>query len=565
MLGLLKYAHRTRGKLESRGFDRAAAEPEKTQRRLLLDLLGKNAATRFGRAHGFAGIRCRADFQKQVPVRGYEDFRPYINRLIIGEKAVLTKADPLMLTMTSGTTSEPKYIPVTPESQARNASLMRQWLFRAEQDHTGLTACSSVGIVSRAIEGRTAAGLPFGSASGVIYKNIPWFIRRAYAVPYAVSEIEDYDERYFLLVRFAVAQRVSLIATPNPSTLLRLARVCADRQEDLIRAVYDGTTGINNRSGVFAELAAMLRPDPQRAATLTRIVAEKGFLRPAECWPDLRLIGCWLGGSVGAQAGQLAEFYGSVPLRDLGLMASEGNMTLPFEDHTSAGILALQNNYYEFIPEEESESEQPVCLSAGELEPGRRYSILLTNAAGLYRYRLNDIVEVRGFYRRAPLIAFIRKAGEMANITGEKMHANHLLEAFGRVCRKFGLKIGQFRAAPDVRCVRYEIYLELQQKFSPARLLSELDRVLRQVNIEYSQKRRSGRLGAPRLHLMKSGWADELLRRHIADGKRDTQYKPRILCSAPAPEDAPFIRQTVEMAEAEVAKPAAAAGVFGNG
>jgi hypothetical protein len=466
MLKLLKFAHQLRGKLESRSLDRAATEPEKTQRRFLLDLLKKNAESQFGRLHKFSEIRSENNFRKQIPVRDYEDFRPFINRIIKGEQSVLTKENPFMFTMTSGTTAEPKYIPVTRHSQALNSSLMCQWICRAESDHKGLTSQPVVGIVSRAVEGFTASGLPYGSASGLIYKNIPWFIRRAYAVPYAVSEISDYDERYFIAARFALAASVSFVGTPNAGTLLRLAEICKDRQEELIRAIHDGTPGVelNNQPEILAELKAMLKPNPKRAKELSRIITKSGFLRFADCWSNLRLVGCWLGGSVGIQTGKLAEHFGNVPLRDLGYMASEGSFTLPFEDKTSSGILALENNFYEFVPEEEIDSAQPATLLAGELEIGKRYEILLTTAAGLYRYKINDIVEVTGFYRRAPLVSFVRKAGEMANITGEKMHVNHIIQAVESAGKKFNLKIELFRAAPNFDECLYEIYLEPEEK-----------------------------------------------------------------------------------------------------
>lgn len=564
MLRLLKYAHQLRGKFESRALDAAANRPEKIQKEFLLNLLQKNAESRFGKAHGFSEIRSENNFRTQVSIRDYEDFRPFINRIIKGEQSVLTKENPIMFTMTSGTTDEPKYIPVTRQSQAFNSSLMRQWLYRAECDHRGLTGAASVGIVSRAIEGLTASGLPYGSASGVIYKNIPWFIRRAYAVPYAVSEIEDYDARYFMLARFALEARVSFIATPNPTTLLRLAQVCADNQERLIRAVHDGTTGFetNRQPEIFGALSATFKPNPQRAKQLACVVADFGCLRPIGCWPGLKLIGCWLGGSVGFQARRLAAFFGNVPLRDLGYMASEGNFTLPFSDDTSSGILAVQNNYYEFIAEEELECENPKVLSASELETSQRYGILLTTAAGLYRYRINDIIEVAGVYRQTPVISFIRKAGEMANITGEKMHANHFVRAFESVCSKFKLEIEQFRAVPNFDECRYEIFLEPKKNISSQYLcewiLPAIDEELQQVNIEYEQKRKSGRLAAPRLYQMTRGWAAEGLRRHIAAGKRDTQYKPPVLCAERQSLDYPFIADIIET---KISK-TAAKGVF---
>lgn len=551
ILKLLKIANRLRGKFESALLDSAASAPQAAQREFLLKTLRRNAESAFGVEHNFACIRTESDYRKLVPVRDFEAIRPFVKRALTGEHDVLTKDEPFMFTMTSGTTGEPKYIPVTHESQSHNSSLMRQWLYRAQLDHPRLMEHASVGIVSRAIEGYTSSGLPYGSASGLIYKNIPWLIRRAYAIPYLVSELHDYDERYFVAARFALSRRVSFIATPNASTLLRLAQVCAQHQERLIRAIHDGTLGLDGpeQRETCARLAEGLTPDGARAAELERIVDRKGFLRIGDCWPDLKLIGCWIGGSAAAQVKKLAAHYGAVPIRDLGYLASEGRITVPFKDETPAGILALRSSYYEFIPDEEADAEQPSVWSAHELEAGKRYSILLTTAGGLYRYKINDIVEVTGFYRRAPLLAFIRKGGEMTNITGEKMHVNHFTQAMAEVSRSFNLAVEQFRVVPDFEASRYEIYLELDGDVPREMLRDEIipaiDRQLAEANVEYDQKRKSGRLEAPCLHLMSKGWSEKSLRRHVAAGKRDTQYKWRILCAERKPEDAEFISETI--------------------
>jgi GH3 auxin-responsive promoter len=559
MPSLLKNTIRLRGRISSLALDHAASEPARAQREVLLKVLSRNADTVFGREHGFAALKTEADYRRRVPVNEYENLRPYVKRIVAGEKAVLTKSAPFMMTMTSGTTGEPKYIPVTRESQEHNSGLMRQWLYRALLRHPEFLDQASVGIVSRAIEGYTPSGLPLGSASGLIYKNIPWLIRRAYAVPYLVSELHDYDERYFLSARFALAARVSFIATPNPSTLTRLAALCIEHQEKLIRAIHDGTTGIDAplQREVCARLAAGLKPDPQRARNLAQVVEQRGFLRLADCWPDLKLIGCWTGGSVRAQARKLPAHFGDTPLRDLGYLASEGRITVPFQDQTSSGILALRSGYYEFIPEDEADSPAPSLLSSHELEKGSRYSILLTTTGGLYRYKINDIVEVTGHYRRAPLVAFIRKGGEMTNITGEKMHVNHFIQAMDEVRRRFDLDIEQYRAIPDFAASRYEIYLELERaaplEMLRDEVLPELDRQLARVNVEYDQKRQSRRLDAPCLHLMARGWADAALRRHVAAGKRDTQYKWRILCPEQSPENLKSIVDTIEIEAHETA------------
>jgi hypothetical protein len=455
--------------------------------------------------------------------------------------------------MTSGTTGEPKFIPVTRESQKLNSSLMALWLHRALKDHPGLMDHSSIGIVSQAIEGHTGSGLPYGSASGLIYKNIPWLIRRTYAVPYEVSELHNYDERYFVAARFALARRVSFMATPNPSTLIRLAQTCTAHGARLVRAIYDGTLGIDSpiQQGICAELATKLHPDRARAKALESIIDRTGRLRPADCWTDLKLIGCWLGGNSGMQSRKLQTFFGAVPLRDLGYLSSEGRVTVPLSDNTPSGILAIRNGFYEFIPEESAEAIDPQVLLSHELQQGKRYSILLSMSNGLYRYKINDIVEVTGFFREAPLLAFIRKGGEMANITGEKMHANHLMQAIDEVIHRFDLAIGHFRASPDFDACRYDIFMELEQNVSFALLrdqvLPELDKILARVNIEYAQKRQSQRLAAPILHLMKDTWVAMCFQRHIAASKRDTQYKWQILVPERREEDIISIASTIEI------------------
>lgn len=550
---LVKTLIRMKGYGLARKLDRAAEHPQAAQNTFLLRLMKTNANTAFGRDHGFATIRTEADYRRQVPIRDYEGLRPYVNRIIAGEQAVLTAAAPSMLNMTSGTTGEPKYIPVTPESMRRASGFSLEWIYRALQDHPSFLDGAFVGIVSRAIEGRTPSGLPYGSASGMLYQRIPGPIRSTYAIPYAVSEIKDYDRRYFVAARLALARRVSYIGTPNPSTLIRLAETAIRNAEAIVRAIHDGTTGTDlpDQPELAEKLAALMKPEPGRARVLAEVAERKGALLPADCWPDLKLIGCWLGGSVGVQARRLPEYYGDAPMRDLGFLASEGHFTLPNRDHTASGILSLNGNYYEFIPEASLDDPNPPVLSSHELESGVNYAILLTTPGGLYRYDIHDIVQVTGFYRNAPLLAFIRKGRDMTSITGEKMHVNHLLLALEEVRRRYDVSvIEQFRVVANVGARRYEIYAEFKGEVARDLLRDEviphLDRALAGVNVEYAEKRRSRRLAPPCLHLMRPGWAEDEVLRAAGAGKRDIQYKWRILCAEPSEEDAGAILYTLE-------------------
>lgn len=194
VLALRDWRHR-------RAFDDATRDPEEAQRRVLRHIIGRNRSTAFGQDHAFGDVRSPGDYARRLPIREYEALRPYVDRLLAGETNVLTDEPPLMFATTSGTTGEPKHIPVTRGWARSMAGLMRLWALRAVSDHPGLLAHRILAIVSPAVEGRTPGGLPFGSMSGLTYARLPWLIRRQHVLPYAAALIRDYDTRYFLMAR----------------------------------------------------------------------------------------------------------------------------------------------------------------------------------------------------------------------------------------------------------------------------------------------------------------------------------------------------------------------------
>jgi hypothetical protein len=534
---LLKASLRARVWAERRRFEDATRHPELAQARVLDRLLRRNAATRFGHDHGFGTIARPAEYTCRVPIRDYEGFRPYVARIVAGEADALTAEAPVMFTTTSGTTGEPKLIPVTPSWRDEMAALMRLWTFYALRDHPGLLDDRILTMVSPAIEGTTATGIPFGAMSGLAYQRLPWLVRRKHVLPYAVTLIADHDTRYFVTMRLALARDVSSVGTPNPSTLIRLAETASSRAEEIVRAIHDGVLGVPDfaihghgaasPATVRRELGAGLRPERARAAFLEKTLGSSGT---GSCWPGLTLVACWLGGNAGVLARRLGPYYGThVPLRDLGLIASEGRLTLPLEDRSAAGVLAVHTTFFEFIPEGRSDDPTPPTLLAHELEDGERYYIILSGGNGLYRYDLNDIVEVRGFHERTPKVAFVRKGRDMVSITGEKLHLNQIQEAIRDAEQKTGVEIWQFRLIPDVEQSRYDLLVELAHPAEPAAGLAgfgrAVDQALGALNIEYAAKRASRRLGPPRLHVMRRGWAERLCRAEFHQGRRDHQHK----------------------------------------
>lgn len=523
-----------------RAFEQATRDPERAQLAVLRSLLRDHADTAFGREHHFATVGSAADYAHRVPVRDYEAIRPYVSRITAGEPRVLTRDAPLMFAATSGTTGEPKLVPVTPGSARATAALMRLWTFYALRDHPDMLDHDILTIVSPAVEGVAPGGLPYGAMTGLTYQRLPWLVRRRHALPYAVTLIRDHETRYAVALRLALARSISSVGTANPSTLLRLAETAARRGAELVRAIHDGTLGFDDvepvpHAGLTARelrstLDAAAHADPTRAAFLDGVIERRGQLRLGDCWPALSLIGCWLGGNAGVQAGHLdAHFAPGVARRDLGLAASEGRLTVPVEDGSAAGVLAVHTTFFEFIAEGEIDDPAPRPFLAHELEDGRRYYVIVTGPNGLYRYDLNDVVEVRGVHHRAPKVAFVRKGRDMLSITGEKLHLNHVVHAVQAAERATGLAVWQFRLISAVEQARYDLLLELTREADTRRRLGEFatafDRALGSVNVEYASKRRSGRLGSPRLCVMRRGWAERVCRDDFARGRRDAQHK----------------------------------------
>lgn len=564
MVRLLTTALRLQGWWTWRRFDRAADDPATSQRQLLAVLVRRNADTQFGRQHGFGTIQTESDYRARVPVQDYDCLLPYIQRIKKRQTNVLT-VDPVQrFNLTSGTTGAAKLIPVTSRSQSLSSQLMLQWVARALRDHPSLLDHASLLIAGPAVEGRTEEGIPFGSATGLIHHGLPGALQRTFAVPFWVANVKDYDLRYYLFARLALARRISFIATPNPSTIHRLADVVKQHQTDLIRSVHDGTLGSlpdasdpGEQAPLLAEFAEGIRPDPVRAQILSQAAGRSGQLRLGHCWPELALIACWLGGSVGYHADNLRDhFDAGVPVRDLGFQASEGSFTVPHQDHTAAGILALRNNYYEFLRETDLELESPTIIPIDELQQGQQYAMLLTSSAGLYRYNINDIVEVEGWYRRTPVLKFVRKGRDTANITGEKLHVNHLIEAINQVRRMHSLLPTQFRVVPNIQECRYDFYLEsgpgVTPEFVRRVLIPALDEALSSANVEYAEKRRSKRLRPLCVYLMREGWEQSDRRRVSASGQREAQYKWQILVPTAIPEDDEFIMMKIEPTKAPV-------------
>ena len=160
---------------------------------------------------------------------------------------------------------------------------------------------------------------------------------------------------------------------------------------------------------------------------------------------------------------------------------------------------------------------------------------MLTTRGGLYRYNINDIVRVEGFHHEAPLVSFLRKGRDVANLTGEKLHITQVMSALEGAEEHAKLTIFRYALIPQVDSMRYDLLVELEESQSPETLtglLKHFDSKLSELNEEYRSKRASARLHSPRLVVMQSGWSEREKKRQVAQGKRDVQFKWPLLQTA---------------------------------
>ena len=526
-------------------FEAATQEADKAQKELLMSMMSRNAETEYGRKYGFASIKSVEDYQRQVPIIAYGDIQTDMERVSEGARNVFTAEDPVMFAQTSGTTGKPKFIPVTKSSQGgAHADQMRTWISHALKKHPTIFDGKIMSLVSPAIEGHAPSGIPFGSTSGHIYKNMPWIMRRAYAIPYDVFEIDDYQAKYFALMRISLEQDVRMVATANPSSILKMCEKADELSEQIIRDIRDGTLSeefaIEGR--IRDSLKGMFKPNAGCAAGLEAMRSRRdGRLLPGDYWPRTALIGCWKGGTVGHYLDKFGDWFnpdgGTTPVRDWGFLASEARMSIPLFDEGSKGVLTVASNFFEFVPADivAADPNDPTawtCLTAEQVDVGGEYYILISTIDGLYRYDINDVVRIEGRYNNAPELVFLRKGRGMTNLTGEKVSVNQIIEVFRDASESTGAVADHFKAEADESNSRYLFRVEFGTKLDEAeqkRFLWELDDRLKNINIEYKAKRNSQRLGSPVMHVMREGWYERGRRQQALEGKRAFQAKTELL------------------------------------
>jgi hypothetical protein len=511
-----------------------------TQERVLAGLLAGSTTSRFGRDFGLASIRNYADFVRQVPILDYDKLKPYLDPIGRGDVSGVfnpgTKVH--MLAMTSGTSGAAKFLPVTDRYLANYRRAWNSWGVACYRDHMDAWLRPILQISAPMDDLRSECDLPCGAISGFIFRHQLAVVRKFYVLPACVGYIKNSLAKCYTIMRLAIGTDVGAIVTANPSTPLQLAQTAERFAEPLIRDIRDGTlrADLEIDPAIRAELTAMLKPDLETAARLNRLASSRGRLLPKDYWKPGYLAN-WTGGTLGLYLRQFPEYFGDVPVRDLGLIASEGRMSLPLSDGTSAGVLEILGNFYEFVPVDEIASPAPTVLRCHELQAGQDYFVLLTTGGGLFRYHIGDVVRCEGFEPavggQAPIIRFLNKGQNTSSLTGEKLTEHQAVLAVGRAAERCGLAVQVFVLCP--RWSNPPFYaLNIEPSSCPSTRANEfaaaIDSELAGANVEYTSKRSSGRLGPVIITPVAEGFFEQLQQQRVLQrGTRREQYKHQFL------------------------------------
>lgn len=515
----------------------ACSAVEATQERVLLDILRRGAETEFGRAHGFDAIRSVADFRRQVPVADWSAFAALAERLETGERDLLFPGQPTHFIATSGTTGQFKKIPESAAGDLAKSLVSRARTALLTTLAPGLLDGFFIPLSNGAVVGETAGGIPFGFASGLSLAKLPAEILSRLAFPPAVLEAQDAGTLDYLIMRYAVAQpRVRLLVGNNPGRMTALLETADRRREELIADIALGTLSpdLVLDPGLRQTLAGGLSPDPERAAALRAMLAERGRLEPRDYWPDLAMVSCWLGGSIGRYLEGLTPWLpAGVVFTDCGYGASEGKFNIPLKTGTPAAPLALFGYFFEFQPLAGGEP-----LLAHQLVDGGEYGLIVTSYSGLYRYDLHDIVRVEGFTGGNPDIRFVSKTRDVANVAGEKLAGSVISDVLRQVFAARQLRWRHFCVVADAATHRYDLCVEPDGELAPdAGWLAAADQALIEQISGYRLLRGQGLIRPPRLVVMRGGWLDRLYAAQVRPGVTTSQVKLPLVCDqVPLPE-----------------------------
>jgi hypothetical protein len=413
------------------------------QEAILEDLIKTGRNTDFGKEHNFNAIHTYNEFKAAVPIRDYEDFKPYINKIKEGRHNVLWKGQPLYLAKTSGTTSGIKYIPISKDSISNHIDTARNALL-VYMSETGNSAFADGKMIflSGSPELERIAGIPTGRLSGIVNHHVPRYLRTNQLPTYETNCIDDWETKLDKIVDETINQDMTLISGIPPWVQMYFDRLTArsgkpvgELFKNLDLLVYGGVNFEPYRAKLMESIGRPIH-------TIETFPASEGFI----AFQDVQ-----------GQEGLLLN--------------------------TNSGI------FFEFVPAQEIFNENPTRLSLKEVEPGVNYALIINSNAGLWGYNIGDTVKFVSVnpYR----LVVTGRIKHFISAFGEHVIGEEVEHSLMKAAAEEEVRITEFTVAPRVQTNGELPYHEWFVEFEtmPADLTkfaAKVDENLRQKNIYYN-------------------------------------------------------------------------------
>jgi hypothetical protein len=380
-----------------------ASQPTESQQKVFDNLIAKGAKTLFGKDHNFHKIKNHEDFKANVPIRDYEELKPYIDKMISGESDVLWPGKPVYLSKTSGTTSGVKYIPITKDSipnhfvSARNAVLS----YVAETGNADFLEGKLI-FLSGSPALQKKAGIHVGRLSGIVNHHVPSYLRTNQLPTYETNCIEDWETKLDHIINETLDQDMTLISGIPPWVQMYFDKIQL-RDNKKIKDIFPNFS-------LFVYGGVNFEP---YKAKLFETIGKK--IDSIETYP-----------------------------------ASEGFIAYQ-DSQTEPGLLILLKTgiFFEFIPADEYFNENPTRLTIGEVGLGVNYALIINSNAGLWGYSIGDTVK---FISKEPYRLLVTgRIKHFISAFGEHVIGEEVEKAMKNTCDKFPeTELIEFTVAPNV-------------------------------------------------------------------------------------------------------------------
>lgn len=412
------------------------------QQSIFNTLIKVGTKTTFGKDHNFSTIKTYEDFVQQVPIRDYEQLKPYIEKIKEGKHNILWKGKPIYFAKTSGTTSGVKYIPITKDSIPNHINTARNALlcYMAETGNTKFADGKLIFLSGSPVLERIG-DIPTGRLSGIVNHHVPKYLRANQLPSYTTNCIEEWEEKLDKIVEETLDKNMTLISGIPP-----WMQMYFDRLE------------------------------------------EKSGKKIGELFPNFNVM---------VQGGVNFEPYKAKLEESIGrkidcielFPASEGFFA--FQDSQTAQGLLLNTHsgiFFEFVPAAEIFNEKPTRLTLKDVQVGVNYALIINSNAGLWGYNIGDTVK---FVSTNPhRIIVSGRTKHFISAFGEHVICEEVEAAMLKAANEQNIKITEFTVAPMIAQGDGKSYHEWLVEFedTPANLgefEKKIDDNLRQKNVYY--------------------------------------------------------------------------------